>query len=269
MDTPAAMVGAAASTPALTTMASAVRNAYRATFKEAVAQGLSRPLVLPYSLVGAFIVPTLWLAVPHVRRPWLYRSRWLVMIFVIVFNVQLVRQASSTNLAFSYATGLMAAWGIISNANLLLWMAPQFDSARVSTRPLTGSSKGPEQERVNGYGVKGHADGAANAAPDGAVSSAAHRGSLDGLIQRRPTNLDTGQEGERADEPSDLVWEPFPADASFWWRLNWALDLVCSFRGAGKSPLVGSTLKGQTATHAYVDIICTQSSHSSQAGPTP
>lgn len=201
-------------------MADAVRLAYRTAFNQALAAGRASPLLIPYSLLGPFIVPTLWLAIPHVQRPWLYATRWLVMLFVIVFDLSLARNTSSTNMAGAYASGLMLAWGIVSNANLILWKRPQFDSARVVRRRRQGApmSNGSASTTDDTKG-KAQANGAAN---------------TDGVVQRRPAKNAAPVPRHQVDNEYELVWEPFPADASFGHRLNWAVDLVCSFRGSGR-----------------------------------
>lgn len=250
MDAPAAMAVAIADTPEALppmtiAMADSVRTAYRSALKQAFAAGEAQPLVVPYSMLGAFIVPTLWLAVPHVHRPWLYRTRWLVMLFVVVFDVRLILRTSSTNMAFSYAAGLMSAWAIVSNANLLLWMRPQFDSARILRRPVpaaqtgkivspNGTLKGTTENNTNGVATE------------------------HGLTQRKQIKTEQTSVGEYRQQ-SEFVWEPFPAEASFAYRLNWAIDLACSFRGAGMPPY--QSFNGHYAR--------TYSSQSSQAGPTP
>jgi len=60
----------------------AVRHALRSAFTQAVADGRAKPLLMPYSLLGAPVLLILWLAIPHTRRPWLYQTRWLVVAFI-------------------------------------------------------------------------------------------------------------------------------------------------------------------------------------------
>ncbi|RDA84449.1 hypothetical protein CP532_2126 [Ophiocordyceps camponoti-leonardi (nom. inval.)] len=120
----------AAASLAIDVVVDQVRAAYHDAFARAVAGGRCLPLLIPYSLLGTFIVPTLWLAVPHVRWPAFYHTRWLVVGFSVAFNVYIARNSSSTNIAISYVTGLIAAWGILSSLHLLIWSRPQFDAAR-------------------------------------------------------------------------------------------------------------------------------------------
>ncbi|KAM4059686.1 membrane bound o-acyl transferase family protein [Hirsutella rhossiliensis] len=191
-------------------LSDAAQTARRAAFSRAVAEGRLTPLVIPYSLLGAFFVPVLWLTIPHARRPWLYHTRWLVMAFVVAFNINVIRQTSSSRFAFAYATGLMAAWGIISNLSLLIWTRPQFDAARavrVSTRPApVPTTKGPSRQ-----------------------ASARWAGDARQRRRRQVSVADSTVQQQTA----VFVWQPFPADGPFLQRLGWALDLACSFRGSG------------------------------------
>lgn len=200
--------------------ATALLAAHTAVFQHAVAAGRATPLVLPYSLLGAFILPTLWLAVPHARRPWLYRTRWLVMAFVVLFNLVVVRHTSSANVAFAYGVGLMASWGLISNANLLVWKRPQFESARAV--------------RVVRKGLAGDGAGYGEARNGQALHSASLRRRHNGETPEEKRER-VADDGHAEDE---LVWEPFPEHASFWYRLNWALDLQVCFRGSGILPIM-------------------------------
>ncbi|KND89471.1 hypothetical protein TOPH_05854 [Tolypocladium ophioglossoides CBS 100239] len=191
----------------------AVRNAYRTSFTQALADGRAKPLLIPYSLLGAFFVPMLWLTIPHTRRPWLYQTRWLVMAFVVMFNVNVARHSSSTNMACAYAAGLMAAWGTISSMNLLIWKRSQFEAARTIRVP-----RAPEHEGTNGT-----------------TGQDTRHSNQNGL--RRHKSEGTAAEptvgGHTEDDKEVFVWQPFPAEASFSERFGWALDLTCSFRCSG------------------------------------
>ncbi|KAJ6445861.1 membrane bound o-acyl transferase family domain-containing protein [Purpureocillium lavendulum] len=193
----------------------AVRHAYRSAFTQAVADGRAKPLLLPYSLLGAPVLLILWLTIPHTRRPWLYQTRWLVLAFIIAFNWHVARESSSTNMACSYAAGLHAAWGIILSVDLLVWKRPQFEAARavrvLAVEPI---------EHV-------HANGSATAAEP---ESWKQNG-----LRRRTNDKSASLQDEPQAYPSGdrFVWQTFPADAPFWDRLGWAWDLASSFRGSG------------------------------------
>ena len=207
---------------------------YRATFKQAVADGRAIPFVLPYSLLGPFIVPILWLTIPHKTRPWLYETRWLVMLFVLFFSIHIVRTEGSTNMAMSYAAGLTSAWGIIQNLYLLVWTKPQWDFARAVTR------KQPAKAQLDG--TPAATQGAVAPADEGSRIGDEDHGTL------RHRKLPNGsapihgsadkvysKETVRQGLDDECYWQPFPEEASFLDRLWWTVDLVASFRGAGRS----------------------------------
>ena len=194
------------------------RAEYQALFHKEVAQGLREPLVLPFCLLGPFLLPTIYLAIPHRNRPWLYHARWLIVAFVIVFDLYIVRHMSSYNVATGYAAGLMGIWGILANLNLLVWTNPQADYARIIRVPkdkeTTASSNGNVLD-TNGI----------------------HK---NGLRQRKSytnANAPSGDIGTRA-KHQDLgdtvcVWQRFPENGTFGERLNWTLDLATNFREVG------------------------------------
>jgi hypothetical protein len=188
-------------------LADAVRALHRASYKLALAAQTHQPLVLPYSLLGPFIVPTLFLAIPHSaeRHPWRWRARWLVMAWVIWFDANLVRTTKSGNMAVGYASGLMAFWGVISTMNVLIWRNAQRDAARIvpvrATPAIQQSEKPP--------------------APNGIRQRHAHDASHQ-----------VDHEKHHA-KPPEYVWQPFPEEGTFGQRLNWALDMTTNFRFAG------------------------------------
>ncbi|PNY25819.1 Uncharacterized protein TCAP_04241 [Tolypocladium capitatum] len=191
----------------------AVRDAYRAAFTQALADGRSKPLLIPQSLLGAFIVPMLWLTIPHTQRPLLYQTRWLVMAFVVLFNANLALHSSSTNMACSYAAGLIAAWGTISSMNLVIWKPTQFEAARAI-----------KVQRAPEHGAAG-----------GTTGQGAGCSNRNGLRRRKSegTAAEPTVDGHPEDCEEVFVWQPFPAEAPFSERFGWVLDLTCSFRCSG------------------------------------
>ena len=195
-------------------LADAVRQEYRAVFALAVAEGRARPLVLPISLLGPFIAPTLWLAIPHSRGRWMPLARWLVVAFVISFSLDLIWRTSSTNIAWAYGAGLMAFWGIISTLNVLVWTTPQVDAARIVRRTIEADPK---------ISPNGHLQ------QDGEVREKG--------LQRRDQSPDSSSQPKRGDNTTETrfeyIWQPFPGTGPFLERLNWALDMTTNFRFAG------------------------------------
>lgn len=97
----------AVSPEGLTNLGLYVRDIYRLQFRNELAKGSLKPLVVPYSLLGTFILPILYFSVSHVDRPWLFRARYLLMLFILVFNFSEASGSSSANFAVAYGVGLM------------------------------------------------------------------------------------------------------------------------------------------------------------------
>jgi hypothetical protein len=200
------------------------RTEYKALFDTAIANGLKEPLVLPFCLLGPFLLPTIYLAIPHRNRPWLYHARWLIVAFVAVFDLYLIRYMSSFNVAPAYASGLMGIWGILANLNLLVWTNPQSDYARIIRVPkdkaTTASSNGSTRNDLHDTnsnqenGLRQRKSRADAIAPSGDIGTRTKRQDLKDTI---------------------CVWQKFPENGSFGERLNWTLDLATNFREVGMS----------------------------------
>lgn len=224
-----------------TNLAVDVRLHRRALVEDAFASGRLKPLVLPYCLLGCYILPALWLAIPHAHRPWLYWCRWPLMAFTIVFNADVMLRRSSTNPAFAYAVGLAAAWGIIASSTLLIWTRPQADAARVVRRrrrrrrrvaaPDTADLPERQHEEATTTAVRENGSLRRRSNADATTTTTTTSSSPTAVIRSN----DYGLVDLSKDPDYDYVWEPFDPHASLGARLNWAFDLTLNFRYAGES----------------------------------
>ncbi|KPM35631.1 hypothetical protein AK830_g10943 [Neonectria ditissima] len=221
---------------------------YRDAFARAVAEHRIRPLVVPYCLIGTSLLPPLWLAFSHTGRPWVYRSRWLVVGLVVIMDAEIIGFMSSANVASAYAAGLMGMWGIISALHLLVWSCPQSDAARAikvvkRDRPngfsgMNGSSKADSQiANKLGGGRADDDDGLRLRRLDGIAASGSDVVSQTSQTHHRhdlPTIQHSDSDLDHDDDPgNDCVWQPFPEHGSFLQRLNWSLDFVTNYRCIG------------------------------------
>lgn len=198
-----------------------VRARYRAIFAQSVAAGQQDLLILPWSILTAFIIPTLWLAVPHTRG-WKRQANWAVVAFVIAFNLRLAWTTSSPNFACGYATGLMASWGIISTLTILVWSSPQEEAARVIRR----------KRRMGVIAANGVAkDDTTQHKELGATGENGVR-RRNGFETAR-TDADAAVAEQRPEH--EYVWQSFPANGPWSSRLNWAFDMTTNFRFVGTS----------------------------------
>ncbi|KAG6047191.1 hypothetical protein E4U39_000686 [Claviceps sp. Clav50 group G5] len=228
-----------------------LRVAYRESFHQALQDGSAKPFLFPYSMLGTMILPALWLTIPHVSRPWIYRTRWAVLAFVAVFNVHVMRVCSSTNFGCAYTCGLFAAWGIMQTLGMLVWKRPQFEAARV-VKVVKKKKKKEEEEAKSEAETETEAE--ADLEAEGVNGGQIHKGTTNGIGH----NGLTGQQGlrlrngvangslekvARPESMSEVVeyrWQKFPAEAPFLDRLGWVLDLMTSLRGAGWSYSINS-----------------------------
>ncbi|SPO00928.1 uncharacterized protein DNG_03676 [Cephalotrichum gorgonifer] len=219
----------------------AVRANHTGEFRAAMALGLSKPPVFPYILFGTFFLPGLYLAIPHANRPWLYRLRFAVMALIVSLNIKMMTDTSGANPAMSFGAGLYAYWGIMNCFSALIWKRPQFEAERILRVPARSRSaadmvvvkeKAEESDAVDRVECDGNSqitpklissDGAGDWRGDSTT------GILDDLAKTVPRapEIMLGQEGY------EYYWEPFPADAPFSHRFNWAMDLVTNLRGEG------------------------------------
>ncbi|KAF4948457.1 hypothetical protein FGADI_9654 [Fusarium gaditjirri] len=196
------------------------RAEYKALFDTEVAKGIREPLVLPFCLFGPFLLPIVYLAIPHRNRPWLYHARWLVVAFVVAFDAYMIQYMSSYNVAPAYASGLMGGWGILTTLNLLVWTDPQLDYARVVKTPKGNMSQASSKQLLNGD---------ANGSNQESV-----------IRQRKPYHEAIALSGDTEAHAKNgsskdvaYTWQKFPERGSFGERLNWTLDLATNFRKIG------------------------------------
>ncbi|KAI0176166.1 hypothetical protein GGR52DRAFT_589923 [Hypoxylon sp. FL1284] len=286
-------------------IAARYRELYRAKFRDDVLAGNKQPFLIPLHFLGVYILPTLYLAIPHRNRPWLYRARWLVLAIVVFFNFHMIRDVSSHNFGTAYGVGLVAAWGIVWNFTLLVWTKPQWDAKRVERRRKKPNNAGSSQARKlngsasvaalgNGHATKLHNDqqdsltkcgsnsqqngnstkeksgeGAdftrvsgieldAHAA-NGVEANNDFRGrqkqnnaadvpvaSPDAPTEPKEDSSSSLQQNGKhtpsagvdlgelvADEEFEYCWQEYPENESFWVRLDWAFDIVSTFRMTG------------------------------------
>ena len=227
--------------PDIEALGNAVRAEHSAQVRTAMAQGLTRPPVFPYVLLGTFFLPGLYLAIPHANRPWLYQLRWAVMALIVSFNVKMMTDTSGANPAMSFGAGLYAYWGIMNCFSALIWRDPQFGAERVlkvkagSRGADGGVAKVKETEGDGAVGpVKrtGDDDAPGQTNGDGAVDW-----SNDDALDSRDDALKKVVQGPDVllgEEGYEYYWEPFPVDSSFSHRFNWAMDLITNLRGEGR-----------------------------------
>lgn len=222
----------------------AVRDEHISQFRAAMAQGLIKPPVFPFILLGTFFLPGLYLAIPHAKRPWLHQLRWAVMALIVAFNVKMMTDTSGANPAMSFGAGLYAYWGIMNCFSALIWRDPQFEAERVlkvKARTRGGAGGGGEKVKGSkGNGAVGQTKRGNDDAPDANGDGAADWSNGDALEPKNSALNKVVQDPDvlTGEEGYEYYWEPFPVDSSFSHRFNWAMDLITNLRGEGKPCLI-------------------------------
>lgn len=212
----------------------------------------ARPFLIPLYLCGVYLIPALYLAIPHRSgsRRWLYAARWPLLAGLTWFHVQMILHVSSPNFASAYAVGLLGAWGVIWNWTVLVWTAPQWDAKRVERRV---GSKGKGQGSVAGSDSReteeeekeevlhktngnGHTNGYTNGHNNGGANGLKHR--QNGVSKHEngySKKLDESSPDSPNNDPGQIeyFWQPFPEHAPFLTRFNWSFDYVGQFRMTG------------------------------------
>ncbi|KAK1600056.1 membrane bound O-acyl transferase family-domain-containing protein [Colletotrichum navitas] len=207
------------SSPVLATI---VRDAYRAAFKARVAAGEARPYVFPYNMFASHILPILYMSIPHTKRPWLYRARWLVVAFIIIFDLDIMKYTSSTNMSVSYVVGVHSFFGIMIALTMLVFTAPQFDYERVARRKAKKPASSPKSSKPSSRSNSPNGSGLRKRA---------------GSKKRRLARVTAPE--VNLDE-YEYYWQAYPEDGTFLERLSWVIDLYTNFRGVGWSWAVSS-----------------------------
>lgn len=245
-------------------IAASLLESYRDAFKTALAAGTRRNFIVPYDFVPSFFVPILYMSVSHTRRGWLYSARWLVLALTVIFNLNLMTRASSTNIAMSYAAGMWGFWAIMQNFVLLIWTRPQFEAQRVQRRKRVlpprrepgdnGSTSAidvattrddtsmnslrhcqdtPEEAIPHSFPRSEHAHASGHTSQNGHAGVTARYSTLRKHITTGHVRL-AGLVAPGADlEKYEYYWQSFPEDGSFLERFIWSLDLYSTFRASG------------------------------------
>jgi hypothetical protein len=193
-----------------------VLHSYHDTFRAQVAAGELKPLIYPYHFFSLHLLLA-YLTISHTNRPWIYALRWPVFAVIVAFEVKTLRETSSTSMAIAFAAGLVAAWGIVWSATMLIFNDPERDFKRVEEKK---QSTGHNEDKDDG-------------------STTRTNGHADGLRQRKQDNRNPSTDGVeiQAVKPdvagAEYYWQSYPD--SLGERLDWVCDTILNFRGPGWS----------------------------------
>ena len=180
-------------------------------YDKAIASGEYQPFLYPWGLIGPLVV-IIYLLIPHEKRPWLKRCRYLAFAWITTFAIYTMAYTRARELASALLLGLLCAWIVIWFGAILVCNDAQTDFMRIErTSGVFGSDTRLRRERagMNGTAELREQDTREDAEAD----------------------LVNGHAGPR-DRHGEFAWQPYPL-TPFIERLDWVLDLLCSFRGVG------------------------------------
>ncbi|KAI1385021.1 membrane bound O-acyl transferase family-domain-containing protein [Hypoxylon trugodes] len=227
-------------------IAATYRELYRAKFRDDILNGTTKPFIVPLHFLGIWILPTLYLAIPHRNRPWVYQARWLVLACVVAFNTHMILNVSSHNFASAYGVGLTAAWGIVWNLTVLVWTKPQWEAKRVDIRRKKKQKNGKDDgdNELSAYSSSTKEQSLLSDSvqqrksfqnEDSKKNAKEISPNIVPPLERNGNGIRVSSElKELADKQEfEYYWQEYPADAPFLTRLDWAFDIVSTFRMTG------------------------------------
>lgn len=233
---------------------------YEEVFAARVAEGVLRPLVLPYFLYGIALL-VVYLCIPHTKSTTLYAARWPVLLAIISFHLKALFETSSGNVGIAALTGVSSGFVIILASTWLVWCKPQFNAKRVQRRkkldvskrvkgahenpalrePVTILIRDRAQKTVQdtltiggiekkiglvarGEGLKQRRDG--NREPKKGLAAENLAPSDTGSGETDGRHAPTGEQDE-----FEYFWEAYPDTLRD--RIPWVIDLLSNTRGIG------------------------------------
>lgn len=174
-----------------------------ARYDSQIALGEYQPFLYPWGTLGLLAL-IIYLCIPHHNRPWLKKARFLVFAWTAGFAAYTILFTRARGMAPAMGIGLISAWSVAWVFAIIICNDAQTDFQRI--------------ERSEGFFKK---------------SSKAREGQYqNGNANGPPTNdMIKGHAGP-SNRHGEFAWQPYPL-TPFIERLDWVLDILTTFRGAG------------------------------------
>lgn len=194
-------------------------------FDAALSDGSIDPFVYPQETLSVVVLLLAILFIPRVEAMQWVKKTASISAFVLVVSLcaSTVYRCRTIAFAGGYGIGLMCAWGIVASGYLLVSNDPGTAFQRLERR---GRMKGKDAVKEHQLESNGHVE---------SVKDFENKGEPPGLNRRiwggsGPALTPTTDKHGHHDQPQyKLVWQGFPEPLAH--RLDWAIDLVTSFRG--------------------------------------
>lgn len=194
-------------------------------YDAALSAGSIEPFVYPQETVPALVLFIAVLFIPRLPATQQAKKILSIAAFVVVLclGVSTISRCRTIAFAGGYGIGLMCAWGIVASGYLLVFNDPGTAFQRLEKRRL---------DEANGVVTE------SSQKPNGSITSGRifQTGRESSGLTRRvwgvngPAATSAIERQEQQDQPQyELVWQGYPELLTH--RLDWAIDLVTSFRG--------------------------------------
>ncbi|KAL5119113.1 hypothetical protein ACEQ8H_003037 [Pleosporales sp. CAS-2024a] len=185
---------------------------YHGQYDRQIASGEYQPFLYPWSGLGAAVVIA-YLLIPHEKRPWLKHARYLVFVWITGFAGYSILYTRAKGMAHAFGVGLLSAWSVAWVSAILVCNDAQTDFQRIERLEASSS---PSLPGSSGRSNKKKEE------------------------ESKEKTMSTGRLGpnKRQHGGAAFAWQPYPSSSSsspLMERVDWVLDLFCTFRGAGWS----------------------------------
>lgn len=193
-------------------------------YNESILSGEYTPFLYPWDSLPALYLVLAITGTPRLPLRLARVLRFLIFILILLHSSYIVSHRRTLWFAGGYGIGLSSAWGLIMSGAVLICndIAHDFERLEIQTVPLSDS-----HSLQNGCLAESSATGVS--------------GSID-LTQRKVASVYTSADTKQsslsssklaATKPYKLTWQGFPHDGTWLHLIDWTVDLVTSFRGAG------------------------------------
>ena len=232
-------------TPAPTSYVELIHNREK-EFHAAIAAGEIRPFVIPYEFLPMTLL-ILYLLIPHGHSRFVRALKYPLFAFLSYHSYQSFLYTRSVGMVNGFGPGVTAIWGLIWPATLLIFNDAQKDFRRIERSGKDGDElEHVKLEMTDGKDTTAN-DIFASRHENGALRSRSHRneqqngsiGVSDSSKLEKPPIDHSKAPPQSCDSQKDwfsnktgrFVWQAYPRP--FHQRVDWVLDLVSTFRGAG------------------------------------
>ena len=203
-----------------------LRNNYQLAFERSDYQAF----VWPYRALGPYLL-VLYLLLPPTKNQIVFFLRYPVFAAIVYLSVEAIIQCRSPMVTVGYGIGLLNAFAVLWSATLLV-----FKDARADFKRIEGHRK--QRDAKWKAGIAGQAKGGviySDQSNGNATTTSSQESPQNAIMRAGHVDKNNDQKANEKKQAADVdhdeqyIWQRLPS--TFEHRLDWVMDLVCSFRG--------------------------------------